>query len=301
VRILITGATGLLGTHLVPALLSRGHSVVALSRTVDPDVFSAHPNQNRLTWEQVDLSDGFHLSHIGHVDAVYTLAQERNHYQFPENATKQFATNVLANIRIWEWSISRGVRVAIHASSGGIYKSSNNEAFSEDNQIACEQNLSFYLRSKISSELAFRSFQSFFDCGAVIRPFFIYGPGQDQTKLISRLAISIRDGIPIHLNGSQGIKINPIFVDDAAQIFLQALELKHSAVVNCAGNQVISIKDLCLLIGEILGNKPIFAPIGDSSTDCVGSTQLQIELFGQTAHTLQIGLQLALSKDFNLP
>ena len=93
----------------------------------------------------------------------------------------------------------------------------------------------------------------------VVRPFFIYGPGQKRDMLIPRLFDSVASGKPITLQGDSGIRINPIHVNDAASAVAAILDLNESATFNIAGPEVLSIRDICECMGRYLGVEPIFA------------------------------------------
>ena len=92
----------------------------------------------------------------------------------------------------------------------------------------------------------------------VHRFFFIYGPGQNRTMLIPRLMDNISNNVTIQLNGNQGIRINPIHVEDASAAVIKSLYYKGSATFNIAGPEVLSISEICQGMGEYMGIKPVY-------------------------------------------
>ena len=82
----------------------------------------------------------------------------------------------------------------------------------------------------------------------MIRPFFVYGPGPSRL-LISRLAGQILSGDEILVDGLPGMRINPIHARDAAAMIEAALGLEESAVLNIAGDEVVTIEELATRLG----------------------------------------------------
>lgn len=293
-RILLTGGTGFLGTYIVPKLLEQGHEIVAIVRPNRDKSLPSLCNSPQLRVFEADLNSDLQLDSFSDFDAVVTLAQEREFRKFPERASRIFNVNVSSNIRIWEWASRSGVERLIHASSGGIYGSRDGNSFSEDILPPFDGPNSYYLRTKLCSEIAFRSFTPHFKSAIIFRPFFIYGPGQDEDKFVQRMISYVQNRGVIDLAGPYGLLVNPIFVTDAARIFVDALSLDGQHVFNCAGSETVYLKDLCSIIGDLLDEQPVFRHSDRIPVDCVGDVQLQNRFFGPPTVSLREGLQLAI-------
>jgi nucleoside-diphosphate-sugar epimerase len=298
-KILVTGATGFLGSCLLPLLVNRGHQVAATVRPGKPTVF---PGLNGSTIEQipVDLSNPFFLD-LGHsFDAVITLAQDRDFRKFPIFASNVFNVNASANVRIWEWASRIGVSRVIHASSGGIYGTQKGGAFKEGDLPPVDGQSSYYLETKLCAELAFRAFSSYFDTAVAIRPFFIYGPGQDSDKFVQRMITNVLDGTPIQLTPPDGILTNPIFVNDAAEVFAGSLNLDGYHILNCAGEETVSLRQLCNTIGLLTNRNPNYLVTGNSTGNCIGNTALQKRFISAPKTNLTEGLKLTVKSTLDL-
>lgn len=293
-RILITGATGFLGSKLVPVLRARGHEVIALvrSRNIGKKYSTTDSAEHKII--NADLSNPFSLDGIEKIDVIFTLAQERDFRQFPTRANDIFGVNVAANIRIWEWAARSGVKQIIHASSGGVYGSNRSKSFSENSVPSVEGRNSYYLGSKLCAEIAFQSFAPLFRSAILFRPFFIYGPEQDSDKFVQRIIGFVRNRRSIDLHGDVGLRTNPIFVEDAARIFADSLSLPGIHRINCAGSEIVTLKDLCSKIGNIMNIDPVFYNSHRLPEDCVGDIELQNHLFGPTLVSLNDGLRLTI-------
>ena len=275
-RIVVTGAAGFVGHRLCRVLAGEGHEVTAL---VHPDSLS---RASRVLGESaarvvgVDLA-ALHAAELPQsADAVITLAQARNFRDFPTRAEETFAVNVLANLRLLQWAAGAGVRVVVHASSGGIYGGRPAGQFHETDLLAVDSPLGFYLGSKLCSEIVLQNFRQLFKTMVILRPFFIYGPDQRKDMFVARMIDSVRSGRSIQLHGSEGLRTNPIFVDDVAIGFARALELEGSHVINVAGPDVITLRALAEMVGAHTGRAPVFEENAGAPVDYVGDT-LQAE------------------------
>jgi len=82
--------------------------------------------------------------------------------------------------------------------------------------------------------------------------------------LVARLIESVREGREIQLQGENGLRINPVHVSDAARATAAAARLDHSAIINVARPQALSLREMNEAIGEKVGKALQFA-VGDAS------------------------------------
>lgn len=247
-KILITGATGLIGKELLKALAGR-HELIVLGRH--------KPELDSVSWIECDLGrHGLPDALPGGVDAVIHLAQSNNFRNFPDQAGDIFEINVGSLQRLLQWACAQGVKKFIYASSGGVYGTGENP-FKEDAPLQSSKGLGFYLATKSCGEALADAYSDLMVVVA-LRFFFVYGPEQKQTMLIPRLVESVRNGKPIQLDGSDGIKINPIYVDDAVRAITSALDLPRSEKINVGGAETMTLRQIGEAIGAALGQSPVF-------------------------------------------
>lgn len=256
-KVLITGATGLIGRSLV-ARLSRSHEVVPLARKN-----SSSMEQFKPAHLAVDLAGAEFIQYLpAGVSTVVHLAQSDHYRSFPEQAQDIFDVNVRSTALLLEWARNNGVQRFVLASSGGIY-GHGDEAFTEEHAVTGGGPLGYYLSSKHCAEMLAESYSSYMSV-ITLRFFFVYGPWQRSSMLVPRLIANIQEGNPIELQSADGIKLNPIYVEDAAAAIADALLLRDSQKINIAGSEVLSIRRIAEIIGGIVNAKPIFTR---SSTD----------------------------------
>jgi nucleoside-diphosphate-sugar epimerase len=124
----------------------------------------------------------------------------------------------------------------------------------------------------------------------ILRFFFMYGRQQRDTMLIPRLITNIRNGAPISLQGSDGIRINPIHVSDAAFALQSVLKLAGSHVLNIAGTEVLSLKQIAEVIGRKFSLVPNFKHVEGTPTHLIGDIEAMKRLLHTPAVTFEAGL-----------
>jgi len=273
-KILVSGATGLLGYELVQRL-SSNYQVFKLVKTLDTAL-----GENQIVHNFLGEFDEKILP--VKMDYIFHLAQFRDFKNFPEKSSEIFCVNTLSTLSLINYGLRSGVKKFVYTSTGGLYKGLS-FPISESDSIKKPQELDFYCASKLSSELLISSYSKLMDV-QILRPFFIFGPRQSDQMLIPRIIKSIRNKDSIHLAGEQGISINPIYVKDAISILIRLLEVPGSNLFNIAGNEIISISKLAFLVSEIIGEEPNFIH-QLSQMDLVGDNKLVRNVLGDISWT----------------
>lgn len=295
-NILVTGANGLLGSSLVNILKeSKENKIYALVKNSTKTLNFEKKDNVEIIY--ADLSN-LNISILPEkIDAVYYLAQSNQFRNFPDGSIDMLQINVFAPLQMINWAIKTNVKMFFYVSSGGVYKKPT-QPVKEFFDIGTNEKNGFYLDSKLSAEIMLKNFANYFDLFAIFRPFFIYGENQNSTMLIPRLINNIKQKKEILLNGSEGIKINPIYVSDASKAFANALWLKKGEYIfNIAGNEVVSLKEICTIIGQKLSIEPVYKVIDKKATDLVADTTLMHEKLFVPKVTLKNGISKLLKDD----
>lgn len=269
VRILVTGATGFIGGRLVERLRSR-QEVYAMCRQPRTAAAGVH-------WIVQDLRQPLDASALPtHIDSVFHLVQSRRFREFPAQADDIFDVNVQGTLRVLEYARRAGAARFVLTSSGGIYGFSN-RAFTEADPI---QPPDFYLESKYAAESLATHYRDYFRT-TTLRLFFAYGAGQMPTMLIPRLVRLVLRGQPITLYGSDGVHINPVYVDDVVDALERTLELDGHHVVNVGGPEVLSLGTIARVIGQHVNRGPLFTtPAERGPGDIVGDLSSMRSVLG---------------------
>jgi len=288
-KVLITGSNGHLGAQAMKRLRTRCdvHAIVrARPATGYPDV----------TYHEIDLATDWSPSPLpSRMDAVIHLAQSRNYRDFPASALDTYQVNTGSTARLLDYASQAGVTRFVLASTGGLYQPGASIIDEKTPVNPAQGELAYYFRTKFAAELLAEPYSTLFDV-TVLRPFFIYGPGQSAEKLISRLVESVRHGGVIQLKGEDGLRINPVYVDDAAEVLLALLETRGSRMLNLAGPDVISIRQIAEMAGQFLGVDPVFNRSGDQGEMIVADHSAVSALLGRRMTNFFDGLRSSLNE-----
>lgn len=261
--VLVTGANGLLGRSLCKLLIDDQCSVYGLVHQAPAEKIPG------VTYLSVDLESDWKVNTLPQeIDVIIHLAQSSHFRDFPNKAMSVFQVNIASTAKLLDYGKSIGIKSFIYASSGGVYGNAA-QAFSENSAISSPGLLGYYLGSKLSGEVLAQSYSDVF-CVNVLRFFFIYGPNQKKGMLIPRLMDSVMNHRPITLQGSEGLRINPIHVEDAAAATKAALYRDNSAVYNISGPEILSLKSIATQMGDFLGMEPEFIFQDTEARDLIG-------------------------------
>lgn len=235
-RLLVTGAAGFLGSHLVEALVERGHDVTAFDRTR-----AAAPDG--VTVIEGELADERALAAaVAGKDAVYHLAgfADLNAARTQPLATVE--SNIGGTVRLLEAMREAAIDRFLFAST--VYVYSRDGGFYRCSKQACETYIEEYARIG-----ALRY--------TVLRYGSLYGPRADDSNGVFRLLRQAVESGRIAYGGAPDDIREYIHVEDAARLSVEALAAEHEGKhVLLTGPSALRAADLFTMFGEILG-RPI--------------------------------------------
>jgi len=284
-KVLVTGATGFIGRHLIKSLIGE-HQLFCLAR-------KKGRSEHHIQWIRQDFSSPLDTSVLPtEIDVIIHLAQSEHYREFPERSREIFKVNIESTLSLLEYGRTIGIKKFVYASSGGIYGYSY-EKFIETDMI---NPVNFYLTSKYCSELIIANYNKFFQT-VILRFFFVYGKGQKR-MLVPRMISQINQGLPTVIYGRDGIKINPIYVDDTIKVFDPILREPITGVFNIAGHEIISIRELAVLIGALVGREPNFVYEKDTHLgDIIGDNSRMKSVLGVMPRiSLKEGIQFMIDE-----
>jgi nucleoside-diphosphate-sugar epimerase len=270
VRILVTGADGLLGRELCK-VLSLQHSVTGLVHSaVEKPVFN-------VDYVVMDLSKSLDFAALPtSIDIVFHLAQSSQFRDFPGGTKDTFQINTSCTLDLLEYCrIAHGHRFFL-ASTGGVYGGQSGP-IPEAGLLIPPSEIGFYFASKLAAEMFSSTYRQVFDV-TVLRFFFMYGPLQKSDMFLPRLVHSVINGREITINESGGIRVNPILVDDVANMLLSFLDKELPPVINIGGADIVSIQEIVKRIGELTSKTPLFAEQSNAVTDVIADIGIMSQL-----------------------
>jgi UDP-glucose 4-epimerase len=245
VRIFMTGVTGFVG-RVAAARLASEHEVFATVRAnaVAPD--GVIP----VAWDLTTPAPTEGLPSC--IDVIVHAAQSRRYREFPEGASDTFSVNVAATVALLSYACKAGATAFVLVSSGTVYEPYRGPIV-EDAPLAPT---SLNGATKLAAEALAFAYESLFSICA-LRLFFPYGRGQVD-RLIPEVIRRVRQGEPVHLVGQNGLYTAPIFVTDVADVILAAVMERWSGRVNLAGTRLVSVRQLAVIISQIIGTRAYF-------------------------------------------
>ena len=257
-NVLITGADGFIGSHLIERLVKEGARVKALSQ---------YNSFNNWGWlEDVDCKDDIevlcgdvrdsaYVKHISKgIDVIFHLAALiaiPYSYVAPESYVD---TNIKGTLNVCQAALDNNIEKVIVTSTSEVYGTARYVPIDEKHP---KQPQSPYSATKIGADAIAKSFNNAFDLPVVIaRPFNTYGPRQSARAVIPTIIIQIAAGKKQIMLGDTTPTRDFNYVKDTCSGFV-ALANCDQAVgeeINIGSNYEISIGDTISLIKNIMNS-----------------------------------------------
>lgn len=255
-RVLVTGADGFIGSHLVELLLKEGALVSALAYYNSFNYWGwleDVPADKNLEVITGDIRDPHFCKHITKdIDVVFHLAALiaiPYSYIAPDSYVD---TNVKGTLNICQAAKENGCRKVLHTSTSEVYGTAQYVPIDEKHPL---QPQSPYSASKIGADAMAMSFYNAFDLPVtVVRPFNTYGPRQSARAVIPTIISQVASGM-------KQIKIGDVtptrdfnYVTDTCRGFIALAKCDEAVgqTVNIGSNYEISVKDTFDLIKRIM-------------------------------------------------
>lgn len=257
-KVLVTGAGGFIGSHLVRHLVETGYDVTALVKYNANsswgwlDTFH-HSVIKDIKVELGDVRDPEQMMKYKDMDIIFHLAALIG-IPYSYIAPRSYIdTNITGTLNILQACREKGA-LMIHTSTSEVYGTALRNTIDEDHPI---QTQSPYSASKYAADCLVKSFSLSFDLPAVIvRPFNTFGPRQSLRAVIPTIISQAWKGSTIQL-GDVDTERDFIFVDDTVEAFIKAAEKgKHGEIYNIGSGEKRTIKSIVKDVSKIIG-KPL--------------------------------------------
>jgi UDP-glucuronate 4-epimerase len=267
-RVLVTGAAGFIGSHLVEALARRGDEVVGIDN-FDPFYPRAMKERNLretgrppgLRFHEQDILDVAGLQrHLTSETVIVHLAARAGVRPSLADPVGYAQANVTGTAAVLEAARRAGVSRIAFGSSSSVYGDSTPVPFSED-AVAVEP-VSPYAATKRAAELLLRAVAPIYGFrSAALRFFTVYGPRQRPDLAIHAFARRMVDGEVITLFGDGTQARDYTYCDDITAGVVAAIDWTATAPIgmelfNLGGNRSVSTGDMLAEIARALEIEP---------------------------------------------
>jgi UDP-glucuronate 4-epimerase len=272
-RVLVTGAAGFVGSHVVDRLLADGYAVWGLdnfdpfyARSVKESNLARANADPGFRFREGDLRDGDFLAGLfeeARPAAVIHLAARagvRPSIQEPET---YYEINVMGTVRLLEVMRVAGADALIFASSSSVYGArSDARPFSEDE--AAELPVSPYAATKRAGELLCHTYYHLHGLSCYcLRLFTVYGPRQRPDLAIHKFTRLLSQGTPVGVYGDGGALRDYTYVDDTVDAIVRALRNVCDRaggpvfdILNVGAGGTVSVNEIVKMLAETMGVEP---------------------------------------------
>lgn len=260
-KIFVTGAEGFIGSHVVEALVARGHEVKALVQYNSfgnmgwlTNEFFAENKASSLVFGDVrdveflafSMSDQNVVIHLAALIAIpYSFHAPRSYLE----------TNTTGTLNVLEAARQAGVSRVVHTSTSEVYGSAQYVPIDEKHPLVGQ---SPYSASKIAADQIAYSYWASFDTPVTtVRPFNAYGPRQSQRAFIPSVIVQALAGISELSLGSLTPTRDLTFVEDTAAGFVAVAEATGGLgeVFNMGSGFEVSMGEVLDVISDVSGMK----------------------------------------------
>jgi UDP-glucose 4-epimerase len=252
-RILVTGGTGFIGSHLVKRLLDDGHAVAVLTRYWATETHTRASWWKDVAWYEGDIRDLGSLKILHHFkpDVIFHLAAYNHVGQSWDRYEECYDVNAKGTANLLE--VRYPSTKFVYMSTSEVYGYQTETPWSEEMEARPE---SPYGLTKYAGELHCQLMQRKLGDRhsiSIVRAFNVFGPAQSTKAVIPRIiGRCLRNENFQNNPGQQKREFN--YVEDVVDGLVRAADRDYSGPVNLCAGKNISIRELIERIIELTGS-----------------------------------------------
>jgi UDP-glucose 4-epimerase len=286
-RVLVTGGAGFVGSHIVDALLLRGHEVTVL------DDFSSGRGDNvpnDAHFQSADVSDWEDMCDVGSFDAICHQAAQPSLRRSLDDPAHDATVNIVGTLNVIAAARACGAHV-VFASTSAVYADSPH-AVHEHSLLGPQTP---YGLAKLTSE---RYLELSGISHTVLRYGNVYGPRQVQVgenQLVPHALAYLLDGTPFTVHGDGQQTRDFVYVGDIARANVLALEGRVQGTFNAGTGKGTSVSGVCAILANLTGKPRAFrlgaAKAGEARHVALDSSRAREQLNWTAQTPLTAGLR----------
>jgi UDP-glucose 4-epimerase len=251
-RILVTGGSGFIGSHVVDKLDEAGFEPRNYDLRPSP-----HHEPEAVDTVIGDLLDVDALTEaMADCEAVVHLAAYADVGVVADQPVSAEECNARGTLAVLEAARATGTRV-IYGSTIWVYGASGEGLIDEEAPIGLPDHL--YTASKLAGEMYCTSYAELYDVPCTILRFGIpYGPRARPSAVIPIFVSKALKGEPLTIAGDGMQTRRFVYVEDLADGVIAALERgEENRIYNLAGDETVTIRELAEVVSDLVGDTEI--------------------------------------------
>ena len=253
-RVLVTGGSGFIGSHVVDRVMAAGHEARNFD-LIDSPYLNGHPFENALG----DLRDEDAVrAAVSGCDIVIHLAAMADVDQVAKDPTRTEQVNARGTHVLLEAARQEGVSRFVYASTIWVYGDATGpEQIDEDTPLPLPKH--FYTATKIAGEMYVRSYGELYGLEHTILRFGIpYGPRARPTAVVPAFVAKALGGQPLTIAGDGTQSRRFVYVEDLAAGVVAALRPEAAnRIYNLVGSENVSVRSIARTVRDVVGDVPI--------------------------------------------
>ncbi|WP_264566684.1 NAD-dependent epimerase/dehydratase family protein [Flavobacterium sp. N3904] len=294
-KILVTGAAGFIGYHLVKSLLKNGNEVIGIdnindyydvnlkySRLMKTGIDSKLITENKelmqssiyhkYSFAKIDITDLIRLEELFNQEKfthVVNLAAQAGVRYSLENPHAYIQSNIVGFVNILECCRHNKIVHLLYASSSSVYGTNSKIPFSEDDRV--DHPVSLYAATKKSNELMAFSYSHLYNLPTTgLRFFTVYGPWgrPDMAPMLFANAITKGESIKVFNNGD--MQRDFTYIDDVVEGIVRCIAIlprtePKADIFNVGNSKPVKLMDFISIMEDCIGKKALkqFLPMQD--------------------------------------
>ena len=254
-KYLVTGFSGFIGSHLTDRLLSEGHEVIGIDRSIKFKNIQKEHHNLRMYHENIEgnIADLFKDIDIVIHLASLTRPQWSIYHPFETNQV-----NVDGTLKLLEYSRDAKVKRFIFFSTSSLYGEQATYPTSEE---VTPNPMNPYALSKYIGEQYCKLFQNLYNLEFnIIRPFNVYGSRMPVTGLwtsaVATYINALKKDIQFVKFGDGNQRRDFVYIDDLVdQVMLMATSKVHGEIFNCGFGKNYSINEMLELVRKLMNKR----------------------------------------------
>lgn len=279
-KILVTGAAGFIGFHLIKALLDENHIIIGIDNINDYydielkndrlKILNDHPKKEYFNFIRLDLADRGSMSTLfshHNFDIVINLGAQAGVRYSIENPNAYMDSNMVGFLNVLEGCRQTKVKHLLYASSSSVYGMNIKQPFSTTDRV--DYPISLYAATKKSNELMAHTYSHLYDIPTTgLRFFTVYGPygRPDMAYFSFTKKILAEETIDVFNNGE--MKRDFTYIDDIVEGIIRLIDKAPNSqssltstatapykIYNIGNNQPVTLRRFITAIESACGKK----------------------------------------------